>query len=302
MLESDFGTGAIKPSSLQSWIKRQTIPRAMASEYFNWAKGVDNSGKISKIKNQFQSSSCYGQSTAYLLEILTGKEISAKSLYAPIRASSGGVFLPDGEKELNDCGANLEATVPSYYESNGSLVTDEAFMSDTSFLTPQNIDEAMKLAGYKSVSINRDMDSIAHAIEEYGHVQVMLPIQNNNSWLSSSPIPPSTSNPNPLNYHYMTFVGAGMPLGYQRLKAVNSWSDKIGENGYQYFQSNYLPYFADIVSYFKPEVIPPVTPVDVPVEIPLQSTSTIAITHPSPLWVSFWNIILQVINSFIRQR
>ncbi len=300
LVEGQFGHNNQKPSLVKRWLYKQLIPRAEASVIFNWGKGVDNSNKVLKIKNQFQSYSCWGQHIAYILEILTGIEFSAKSLYARSFAIGGGVAIGRGQSELNTTGSNFEASVPSYKPDN---TTDEQFMTDLSFLSKSTIDEAFLNAGYKSVDISIDMDSIAHAIEEYGAVGVELFGKNNGTWLSSNPQPPTPDNPNPSFNHYMAFVGAGQPLGYRRLKALQSWGNIVGDNGVQYFQENYLPFFFNVTAYYKPVmVIPPVVIPQVipqPIEIPLQSTSTLTVTHQSSLWVSFWSMILKVIHILI---
>jgi len=282
-----------KPSSIKRWIVKQIIPRASAQVPFDWNKGVDNTTKVSKIKNQFQSYSCWGQHIAYILEIITGKEFSAKSFYSRCFASGGGVEESVGQTSLNTSGGNFEASVPSY-KPDGSV--DESFMEDTSYLTKEIVDEALTNAGWKKVDISIDMDSIAHAIDEYFAVGIELEGKNWCNWLSANPLPPVSSNPNESWYHYMCFAGAGQPLGYQRLKALQSWGE-VGEHGIQYFQSNYLPYFLSVTGYYKPIIIPPVvleTKTIPPLEVPLQSTSTLSITHNSSLCVSFWTFVLEL--------
>ncbi|HEY5140613.1 MAG TPA: hypothetical protein VIJ25_15060, partial [Methylococcales bacterium] len=62
--------------------------------------------------------------------------------------------------------------------------------------------------------------------------------------------------------HFMCVVGAGMPLGYKRIKVLNSWGVEVGEKGIQYFTADYVNsgYVRDAFTFYKPTPVPVVQP------------------------------------------
>ena len=171
---------------------RPTIGRA--SIPFDWSVGITGR-PVYNIKNQFTSSSCWGQAFSRWVQIFRGfltievpaQELSAKSAYSPIVASGGGVYLPNGFNEAKNIGLTTEALVPSYI--NGT--TNETFMTDTSWRTNPMIQDCLNRANMIPVNIPIDIDSIACAIRDYGAVMFEVQGSNNNTWLSSEPTPPS---------------------------------------------------------------------------------------------------------------
>lgn len=233
--EGQFGHGAVRQPILHK-IRRFFRPKiAMADVPFDW----NNIPPVKdlKIKNQFQSFSCGGQAGAYLLEILTGQEISAKSIYAPVHASGGGMTLSVLENKLAYSGAVLEARVPSYLLDG---TTNETFMTEMSWNTPELTRDALTRSGYTLKSVPIDIDSIAQATVTYGGVILLLDGQNNGTWLTPFPAPPSRNNFNPLWGHYMCTKTPVIMNEKKNISSYQSWGDNVGKKGIQYFNETYI--------------------------------------------------------------
>lgn len=238
LVEDKFGHGAKKTHKLIKKIKRIFRPKlGKAQTPFDWNNAMQ--GKDLKIKNQGTSSSCGGQAGAYFIETQTGEEISAKSIYAPIADYGGGTTVRQLETYLATEGANSEGLVPSYDSFGNPL--NESTMTDLSWQNPQMTAEAFKRAGYTPLSIDIDIDSIAAAIRDYGAVIWEIQGQNNGTWLSTNPLPPSKSNKNEIWAHFMC---SKAPLltsnSTKQIAFFQSWGNGVGNNGIQYFDENYI--------------------------------------------------------------
>ena len=223
-------------------VGRSTIP-------FDWSKGVV--GKpVYNVKNQFQSSSCWGQMFSQMMRIkLGGDELSAKSAYSPIFAIGGGVNLSLGYKEASVFGLTTEVKVPSLL--NGSCT--ESFMEDKTWMTAKMIDDCFTRRGWKVVNVSLNIDSSAQAIRDYGCIGILIQGQDNGSWLSPYPTAP-IDNSN-LWGHYMC-SDSNVPVlinGKKYLKFYQSWGVGVGENGFQYISEDYINsgYIADIFTFTK---------------------------------------------------
>jgi hypothetical protein len=280
LAENLHGTGVKRTNPVSRYLRKVRREQIVgAGTPFNWSVGYDSLSMIPpvNIKNQFQSDSCSGQAGSYFMEVLeklaNNQEgpISAKSIYAPIAVSGGGTYVSSLQKQLEASGASLEATVPSY-RPNGT--TDEPFMEDKTTLNPK---DALIRAGYICVNVSIDMDSIASAIQQYGAVIWEIAGQNNGTWTSPNPQPPI--NGKNLWYHFMCSVGAGQPLGYKRIKSLQSWGIEVGERGIQYFNEAYINsgYVIDVFTFYKPVTVP---------------------TTETPAQISYWNMFWANVKSW----
>jgi hypothetical protein len=239
-----FGHGVIRRNPLvKIWQKllRQANGQKIgkATIGFDWEKGFDVRDTIGQIqiKNQGTSSSCGGQAGAYFLEIqerlrnIKEGAISAKSIYSPWGNLGGGMTVTQLNTQIGAHGANLEATVPSYY-ANGDPFP-EFLMNDQSWETPDVLADAMKRAGYTPYDIAEDITTVSQTIQNYGAIIVELQGTDNGTWLSA--FPQITSIGKPKWYHYMCFCIAKTINGKRYLGALTSWGKGVGDNGIQYF-------------------------------------------------------------------
>jgi hypothetical protein len=248
LVEGKWGHGGKIQSRLRHAIKRKLRPSVgKATLPFDWTRGI--SGKpVYNIKNQYQSDSCWGQAYSRLIQILRGgEELSAKSAYSPIYAPGGGVVLSKGENEAYNLGLTTEAKVPSTLNFNAT----EAFMEDTSWRTSKMIADCATRSGYQVVNVEKDIDSIAEAIRDYGAVMFLLQGQNNNSWLSPMPIPPS-NNQNLWGHYICTDANVPPMLnGKKMIRFYQSWGMGVGDGGFQYLSEDYINsgYIADVFTF-----------------------------------------------------
>ena len=249
LVDGKYGHGAKLHSKLRHKLHRFLRNDVGQSAIpFDWSKGV--SGQLEyNIKNQFQSSSCGGQMVSRMIQIIKGgEELSAKSFYSTGFAQGGGMILGTVEDQVLNTGITTEAKVPSQQNENCT----EQFMEDTSWRTNALIQDEITRAGLQVLNVNIDIDSIASAIRDYKCVGWLIRGQNNGSWSGLYPTPP-TSNLN-LWGHYMcssSNVPAITSDGIKRTKWYQSWGTSVGDNGFQYFGSNYIDsgYIVDVFTF-----------------------------------------------------
>ena len=255
MKEQDLKHGA-KHQPIRRWFHRKWRKHISGRSVARGA-GVDYSagsqyrpmflGKLPH-KNQGQNSSCGGQAGSEFLQLkrimqgINEGEISAKSIYAPIADSGGGTTIPQLQRQIEDCGGNLESAVPSY-DSQGNPLP-ENLMEDISWQTPALIADALTRAGYVSIDVDmNDMDAVAEAINTYGVVIWKITGQNGNplGWVGATPDPPNPNNPNELWYHFMCAFDFDLDSnGEKRIYAMQSMGSSWGANGIQYFYEDYF--------------------------------------------------------------
>jgi len=258
--ENKHGNGAIH-SPIKTKIRRIVRSRVGRSSIpFNWSVGVDSTkGLDIPIKDQGQSSSCGGQSASYAIAIALAlskppyKELSAKSIYSDIVYPGGGTTTGAIEKQVINKGVADEALVPSQPPT-------EANLTDRSWENQTNVINALEKAGWRALSVGRDIESFAEAIRDYGFVIMEITGQNGNnpSWLSPYPQPPQKGNPNPLWHHFVCCVSARIVNGFNSIDFINSWGDQIGFRGHQFITQEYFDsgYIIDAFT-FERNILPP---------------------------------------------
>lgn len=261
LVENKFGHGA--PVRWKITHKATRLIRGnagMSSLPFDWRKGVTGN-PVLNIKNQYQSSSCWGQMFSQMIRTISGgDELSAKSAYSPIAYPTGGVVLSDGVKEAKEMGLTTEAKVPSYK----GLDAPEDFMKDNSWRTVSAIKEAATRAGYEVKNIDIDVDSMAQAIRDYKCIGMTIQGKNNGTWTSSKPKPPTSGGQ--LWAHYMCSLPNIRPqTKTKELDFYQSWGTSVGKKGVQTFDKEYIDsgFIVDVFT-FIPPAPKPIDPSDDP--------------------------------------
>lgn len=245
LVEGHFGHGARKSKIHKRLWRKVRVPHVSAGQPFDWSQSFDIRTKVGAIgiKNQGSSFSCGGQAGAYFMEI-QGKlrqdqdVLSAKSIYAPIAYPGGGTELDHLETQIGAHGANLETVVPSYDATGNPLA--ESQMIDMSWENDFLTRDALARSGYLPMRVGNDIESVASAIRDYGAVIWIIEGQNNGTWLSPYPQPPSKQNKNPIWRHFMCAIGAQAPNGVKQIDALQSWGRIAGDQGIQHFREDYF--------------------------------------------------------------
>ena len=196
------------------------------------------------IDNQTGNDSCSGQAGNKFLTLermsrgLPQERISAKSIYAPIAYPGGGTTVVALQKQIKLTGANLEASVPSYDAYGNPL--SEYLMIEKSWMTPTNKADALTRAGYTLIDCGETIEDVAEAIRDYKAVIWEIQGQDNGTWMSANPTPPSTANPNEIWNHFMCAYDYGMLNGKKVIAAYQSMGEGWGDQGIQYFDEDYF--------------------------------------------------------------
>ena len=246
LVEGLYGHGSISCNYFIRKIKRwyrgkYKTERIGAIAVVDWTQPY--SSPYLGIKNQQQSSSCGGMAGSYFIEIqrllqnIKEPQCSAKSMYSLIACYGGGTTENSLEGQIAGSGANLETVVP---DTAPDGTCTEEFMTDKSWITTPLLENAITRAGYTPLSVNMDIDSIAQAIKNEGAVIFVVKGQNNGTWLSYTPQPPSNENTQPLWEHFVCAFGYQLENGIKKILFLNSWGASVGQNGVQSFNENYI--------------------------------------------------------------
>lgn len=198
----------------------------------DWTRGYDIERVLNvkiPMKNQFSSLSCVGQAWSFdsaakhAFRTGTYSIESAKTIYSKIRLPGGAAYFRDGAKFLVDVGNLLESIVPSY--KPGTTFTDEEWMSDTSWATPEilSMAETLKAKEYRSIN-SISMDIFAMAIRDYGGMVAGVTGENNGTWSSNEPR--VTSGSKPTWGHALWFGKYGIDSKGKYISTPNSWGNR----------------------------------------------------------------------------
>lgn len=236
LVEGKFGHGARVKSKFHHKFKRLKRPNlGMSGTPFDWSKGV--TGKpVYPVKNQYQSSSCWGQMYSRMYQIFKGtEELSAKSVYSMVFAPGGGTASSSGKNGALNLGLTTENNVPSSTMGNAP----ESFLEDTSWKTSPLAQDCLTRANMQVVNVPINIDSMAQAIRDYGCIGMIIEGTNNGTWLSSQPQPPKDNQD--LWAHFMCSDSNISPMKVvKKLRFYNSWGVDVGESGFQYFTEDYI--------------------------------------------------------------
>lgn len=191
------------------------------------------------VKDQGQSLSCGGQAVATLAAVLnyieTGvmTEFSAHDAYSHNRLWFGGVRLRDIIDWYVDNGVLAEGVFSSY--DNGKPPTDD-FMKKKPQDTNLDFQERSILRAESYATFDSSMDNIAKAIEVNKGCLVVLDGANNGTWWSDMPRVEDAT----IWSHIMYFGGYGIYKKKPGLWGFQTWGDKVGIDGWQFFTQEWF--------------------------------------------------------------
>lgn len=230
VVEKLFGTGGIIQERDETIAGFSEV--VADSPVFDWERGFDIRKKLGRelsTKNQGQSGSCGGQAGGYLTEaILDSAEASARSIYNKCFYPGGGSTESGLMNTIINIGVDKETDTTSY--ENGNPPSEE-FMH-----TPDSNPSFIR--GLRPVYVETDFNSMATAILQNNGIVIGIAGENNGTWLSPEPKPPTKSEWN----HWVYAGFAGMRNGKKCIGFLNSWGKDVGENGWQYIYEDYEPY------------------------------------------------------------
>lgn len=216
---------------------------------FDWTKGYDIEEELSKalkvsnfklaVKDQNGSFSCGGQAWAYLAEVLealstgTYEPRSAKYIYAQTWAPGGGSRGRDNADIFVKQGVAKESVLTSY--DNGQP-PQEGFMQKSSDITDIARQDAKLSKASVYAETNLDIESIAIAIRDNHGIVLGIDGQNNGTWISEFPKPPTLTE-----WRHWIYAGkAKMRNGKKHIGFLNSWGASIGDKGWQWIPIEYF--------------------------------------------------------------
>lgn len=236
LVEGQYGHGYLsKFLKSTDWRYENIVPKGTPP--VDWSVPYDiekNIGFTLPDKDQGPSGSCGGQMASYLKQAIDASgEKSAKFIYDPLAQPGGGSYAGDLMARVKNIGASSEALCPSY--ENGRPPS-EAFMEAHDITTAAITDAANAKSGGYSFILDFNIDTLAQAIRDNTAIGGALLGQNNGTWLSPFPAPPTS----PEWGHYLFFGRYAMINGKKYLGAKNSWGRTVGEKGWQWISEDYV--------------------------------------------------------------
>lgn len=214
-------------------------------EPFDWIKGYDVEEEIGMtipVKDQKKTSSCVGQATASLVWIKNVREyldrygkltdemkdylnkwlISARAIYSQIFLLHGGAYLRDGVKLIKEWGSISENIVPFVPDENGcrSLKWKTKMADETA--------KILQAEEYRMLRA-KTIDLMAQSIRDNEGVILGVLGENNGTWHSLMPRVGKDEWG-----HAILGGKARMINGKKYIGILNSWGEKIGDNGWQW--------------------------------------------------------------------
>lgn len=237
LVEGQFGHGAA-PSRIDVRDK-QFIAGAAP---FDWQKGYDVEEELGfpiPTKNQGQSGSCGGQAWSYYWQTILAiakkafTEKSAKFIYSQTYVPGGGSSGRDNCKIVQKQGVCSEANLSSY---DGGNPPSEAFMERSGDIDATDRADASQDESTTYFNVNLDIESIAQAIQTNHGVIIGVAGQNNGTWLTSYPVPPTV-----IEWRHWLYAGKVRQVGTIKYIGVkNSWGDQVGDHGWQWLPESYF--------------------------------------------------------------
>lgn len=210
---------------------------------FDWDRGYDIEEVIgTKIsaKSQGKSGSCGGQAWSYYMAVLERvatmdyEERSARWIYSHTHVPPNG-----GSRGRDNCdfvikrGVVKESEAPSY--DNGKPPSED-FMRLIPTLSKEALDnlEVNRALAYLQVKSNIEM--VAQAIADNHGCVLVLNGEDNGTWRSSFPQPPTVKE-----WGHFVFAGkAKIIKGRRHIGVLNSWGDKTGDQGWQWLSEDWF--------------------------------------------------------------
>lgn len=209
---------------------------------FDWDEGYDIEAKLGinlPVKDQFGSFSCGGQAWGQYAGVLeasatgTLEERSAKFFYAQTYQFGGGSTGRDNADIFINQGSCRELVLPSYLPGGS---TTEAFITRGQDITDLARTDAHTAQGFSYAQTGTSIDAIAQAIRDNRGAVLGLDGQNNGTWASAFPKPPTQTE-----WRHWVFAGKPKKInGVKHIGFLNSWGDQIGEGGWQWIPEQYF--------------------------------------------------------------
>lgn len=241
LVEGEFGHGAVVHEF--NPVTDYTYPNlGMAVMPFDWNIGYDieeQSGFKLPVDNQNGSFSCGGQATSKYLSVLEYfkkrqyTRRSARDIYSHCCVPLGGSGLYELGNFATQRGIQPESTCPSY--DNGNPPSED-FMR--TYGNPVDISLLEKADVYAQLT-DLSIDNVARSIRDNYGVVIGLHGENNGTWLSAFPMAIKQTNTN-MWAHWVYAGKVKMIEGKKYIGILNSWGDKISENGWQWISEDFF--------------------------------------------------------------
>lgn len=255
LVEGQHGHGALghilKPTD---WLYNNLAPKGTVP--FDWQVGYDVENELAvalgapgfriPAKNQGTSGSCGPQAISYYDEILkafvTKKFVrrSGKFTYPYVVQPGGGSYGGDLMSSAKSRGVSTEELCPSYEHDN--TPPSEEFMTRLFDITPAAIADAATAHsnGYSFIT-EFDIDTLAQAVRDNHGIIILIDGQNNGTWRSDSPFPPTAPVGSALLWRHWLYVGKAKMVGGRKVIIVlNSWGPFVGALGWQEISEDYV--------------------------------------------------------------
>ncbi len=219
---------------------------------FDWNKGVDIETELRTrlniptfklpVKDQGDSFSCGGQSWASYAGVLeafatgTFEERSAKFLYSQTYVPGGGSRGRDNADIFVTQGAARELVLTSY---QSSMPPTEVFMEQSGDITDNVRIDAKLSKALAYAQTGTDINAVATAIRDNMGVVIGIDGENNGTWLSPFPKPPTT-----VQWRHWLYAGKAQVFGGKKyIGCLNSWGLDVGDRnnpGWQWLGEDYF--------------------------------------------------------------
>lgn len=236
--EGRFGTGLRISNELPAG-----FPFSTGSGEFDWERGFDieeylqgihNPNFNIPVHNQNGSLSCVGQSISTYasvknyLETGVWTKLSARDLYSRIFVGFGGAYLEDGMYQAVNFGILPERELPSYEVGKPP---SESFMRRKALSSVPYNQLRYVVAGRDYRWLYPNIDEFAKAIALNNGMLMGVNGDNNGTWFTDMPIPPTD-----VQWSHAIYAGkAKLVNGKKKIFILNSWGEDIGDNGWQMF-------------------------------------------------------------------
>lgn len=233
---STYGTGALDSSYDLRDFWFSPANHGEETFDFNIEKKI---GKKITVKDQNGSSSCGGQAWSYYGEVLetiaTGsyETRSARWIYAHTAVPGGGSRGKDNCDFVIKNGFVQEVHAPSY---EGKKPPKEPFMLSVPKLSKDAIEDKEVSRALSYLKVPSDFYSVAAAIREHNGCILSVSGEDNSTWRTAYPKPPTKR----MWGHWLYAGKLKVENGKKYIGVLNSWGTKTGEKGWQWIGEDYF--------------------------------------------------------------
>lgn len=237
-LVGDKGTGALDSSYDIRDFWYSPTDRGEGTFDFDIEKLI---GKSLVVKDQNGSSSCGGQAWSYYGEVLeaiaTGnyEPRSARWIYSHTAAPGGGSRGKDNSDFVIKNGFVQEKYAPSY---KNKRPPKEDFMLTVPALSPEALEDKEVSRALSYLKVPSDFYTVASAIREHNGCILSVSGEDNGTWRSAFPKPPTKR----VWGHWLYAGKLKIIDGKEYIGVINSWGSKTGEKGWQWIGEEYFDY------------------------------------------------------------